>query len=145
MVATSPVEAIKHSRIRHILLRLHSLADATTTYILGSATASTGVVLGIRGRIARLQVTVPAGSTGTLTTNVYVLPGSNTPGANYLAMTNALTPSDLYGSTTAASTALAGAEIAATDRLAINCVSASLGGGTALANISVLLTIETDD
>src|SRR5690349_7459302 len=130
MVATT-VGGIKSSRIKHLVFTHASLADATTTYKMGFTTASMGLILGIKGRITRMQMSLPAGSTGTLTANAYVLPGTNTPGANYLAMTLAMTPSDLVGSTETVSTALAGAEIAATDRLAGNLVSAWRGGGTA--------------
>src|SRR5690349_20627345 len=125
MTATSPVAAIKGSRIHHFPPKHASIADATTTYILGTATANTGHVLGFSGKLTRVQVSVPAGSTGTLTVNAYICAGTSTPAAGTLAMTLAITPSALYGSTETVSTATTGAALGATDALVVNLVTAS--------------------
>lgn len=144
MVATSPTTALKQSRVRHIPFVIPSMATGVTRYLLGTATASTAPVLGIKGRISRLHVTTNGGGTGDLTVNVYVLPGANTPAADYLAMTVAITTlSDLVGTTTTVSTALAGAEIASTDRLAVRVVAGT--NSATQTDGTILITIETDD
>lgn len=144
MVATSPPTAVKQSKIRHLNFTCPSLATGVTRYLLGTATASTAPVLGITGRVTRVQLNTNGNGTGDVTANVYVLPGTNTPGANYLAMTKQITTlSDLVGTTETVSTATAGAAIANTDRLAVNVVAGT--NSATQTDMSVLVTIETDD
>lgn len=143
MVATTPAD-IRGSRLKYLLFRHASLAGSATAYLMGTATASTSPVLGFKGRVTRVQIGVAAGTTGTITANVYVLPGANTPAAGYLAMSAAVVVGTaLIGSSETVGAATAGAEIAATDGIAVNIVAGALNPDPTL-NIWVLVTIESD-
>lgn len=144
MVATSPVTAIKQARIKHLPLFVNSVANSAVQYLMGTATASTAPVLGISGRIVRVQCSGISGTTGDLSLEVHVLQGTAVPAAGTLAMTCIM--SGTAKTATSEVVGAQGAVVVPTDRIAVIALGGSpVALGATITAFNALITIEVDE